>query len=86
MDVVGTSLGLAGGIFHLVVLSVEFIPDVKQVYHMGATDSNVDLAVVASSIQSATKSLEIQLKADGGHEEGKEQSLDPGEKVGECFI
>lgn len=86
MDVVGTSLGLAGNILHLVVFSIEFVSDVKQVYRKGATDSNIDLAIVASSIQSATKSLEAQLEEAGKKQETEESELDPDEKVRVIFI
>ncbi|RYP77509.1 hypothetical protein DL771_001082 [Monosporascus sp. 5C6A] len=47
MDVVGSSLGLAGSALKLVTFSIEFVSDVKQVYHLGATERNVDLATVA---------------------------------------
>lgn len=81
MDIVGTSLGLAGSVLRLVIFSIEFVSDVKQVYHKGATDSNVDLAIVASSIQSATKSLEAQLEEAGQQQGTAGSTLDPDEKV-----
>ncbi|RYP59304.1 hypothetical protein DL769_008599 [Monosporascus sp. CRB-8-3] len=72
MDVVGSSLGLAGSALKLVIFSIEFVSDVKQVYHLGATERNVDLTTVATSIQSATKSLESQLTS-GIEQEGAEK-------------
>lgn len=86
MDIVGTSLGLAGSVLHLVVFSIEFVSDVKQVYQKGATDSNVDLAIVASSIQSATKSLEAQLEESGGQQGTEESKLDPDEQVSDFHV
>lgn len=85
MDIVGTSLGLAGSVLRLVIFSIEFVSDVKQVYHKGATDSNVDLAIVASSIQSATKSLEAQLEEAGQQQGTAGSTLDPDEKVRVVF-
>ncbi|RYP45257.1 hypothetical protein DL768_008373 [Monosporascus sp. mg162] len=80
MDVVGSSLGLAGSALKLVVFSIEFVSDVKQVYHLGATERNVDLTTVATSIQSATKSLESQLTRGIEQEEAKNPEASADEK------
>ncbi|RYO86943.1 hypothetical protein DL766_005970 [Monosporascus sp. MC13-8B] len=80
MDVVGSSLGLAGTALKLVVFSIEFVSDVKQVYHLGATERNVDLTTVATSIQSATKSLESQLARSIEQEEANKSETDADDK------
>ena len=62
MDIVDTSLGLAGTAFRLVMFSIDFVSDAKQVYRKGATDRTFDLALVAKSIQDSTGNLETQLQ------------------------
>ncbi|KAI1077819.1 hypothetical protein F5B20DRAFT_550467 [Whalleya microplaca] len=78
MDAVGTAIGLAGTVLKLVVFSIDFVTDAKQVYHNSATDQNLDLATVANSIQNATSSLESQLQDLS--DDGEKRGLDPDEK------
>ncbi|KAI0376952.1 hypothetical protein F5Y04DRAFT_285369 [Hypomontagnella monticulosa] len=61
MDAAGLAIAVTGCVIKLIAFSIDFVDDVKQVYHEGATGLNKDLAAVASSIQGATKRLENQL-------------------------
>ncbi|KAI1343223.1 hypothetical protein F5Y15DRAFT_228125 [Xylariaceae sp. FL0016] len=60
-DAAGTAVGLAGCVLKLVVFSIDFVSDAKQVHRQGATDRNLDLDTVSKSIESATRSLEDHL-------------------------
>lgn len=80
MDIVDTSLGLAGTAFRLVMFSIDFVSDAKQVHRKGATDRTIDLEAVATSIQSSTESLESQLSTVKSRE-GEERELDSEDKV-----
>lgn len=75
MDIVDTSLGLAGVAFRLVMFSIDFVSDAKQVYRKGTTDKTFDLLCVAKSIQDSTGNLETQLQAVG-KDEGVEADSD----------
>ncbi|KAI0449550.1 hypothetical protein F5B21DRAFT_493864 [Xylaria acuta] len=57
MDAAGLSIGLAGIVLKLVIFSLDFVGDAKQVYKHGATDRNVDLSTVTKSVEDATTSL-----------------------------
>ncbi|KAI2470728.1 hypothetical protein F4781DRAFT_166574 [Annulohypoxylon bovei var. microspora] len=61
MDATGLAITVAGCALKLVAFSIDFVADAKQVYQKGATDRNLDLAMVSNSIQNATKNLESQL-------------------------
>ncbi|KAI1322186.1 hypothetical protein F5Y16DRAFT_387367 [Xylariaceae sp. FL0255] len=75
VDAVGLAISLAGTALQLVVFSINFVQDAKQVYRHGATDRNFDLAMVSRSIEYATGSLEDQLQSMT--EESETQFLDP---------
>jgi hypothetical protein len=80
-DAAGLAIGLAGTVLKLVVFSIEFVGDAKQVYKQGATDHNFDLATVVKSVEDATTSLEEQLDAIGKNGFGEKPCLDPDEEV-----
>ncbi|OTA98369.1 hypothetical protein M426DRAFT_326022 [Hypoxylon sp. CI-4A] len=61
MDAAGLAITVAGSVLKLVAFSLDFIRDGKEIYHNGATDRNIDLALVANSIRGSTKGLEDQL-------------------------
>ncbi|CAJ2503538.1 Uu.00g109320.m01.CDS01 [Anthostomella pinea] len=74
-----TRRGAAGGsVLKLVVFSIDFVTEAKQVHRQGGTDRNVDLATVADSVQIATQSLEDQL--DEFDRSGEKPTLDPDEE------
>ncbi|KAI0503221.1 hypothetical protein F5B22DRAFT_560661 [Xylaria bambusicola] len=79
MDAAGLAISLSGAVLKLVIFSLDFISDVKQVYTRGATDLNLDLSTVAESVALATTSLENQLAATDGNSIGESQELDPDE-------
>ena len=81
MDIVDASLGLAGLAFHLVMFSIEFVSDAKQVHRKGAPNRIIDLDAVATNIQSSTDSLESQLGVVKSREENGEVEFDPEAKV-----
>ncbi|KAI1746629.1 hypothetical protein F4782DRAFT_523861 [Xylaria castorea] len=61
MDAAGLSISLAGIVLKLVIFSLDFIGDAKQVYKHGATDRNIDLSIVTKSVEDGTTSLVKQL-------------------------
>lgn len=65
MDAAGLSISLAGIVLKLVVFSLDFVGDAKQVYKHGATDRNVDLFTVMKSVEDATTNLVKQLDSFG---------------------
>ncbi|KAI1744802.1 hypothetical protein F4680DRAFT_235556 [Xylaria scruposa] len=82
MDAAGLSISLAGIVLKLVIVSLDFVGDVKQVYKHGATDRNIDLSTVTKSVEDATRSLVEQLNSfndnqvlDADDEQLKELSL-----------
>lgn len=81
MDAAGLAIGLSGAVLKLVVFSLDFIGDVKQVYKHSATDHNVNLSTIAESVALATTSLENQLGAIGRSGVGGGQALDQDEEV-----
>ncbi|KAK5626625.1 hypothetical protein RRF57_002340 [Xylaria bambusicola] len=77
MDAAGLAISLSGAVLKLVIFSLDFISDVKQVYTQGATDLNLDLSTVAESVALVTTSLENQLAATSDDGIGGSQELDP---------
>ncbi|KAI0107911.1 hypothetical protein F4776DRAFT_643993 [Hypoxylon sp. NC0597] len=75
MDAAGLAITVTGCVLKLVAFSTDFVTNVKQVYHQGATDRNTDLGIVANSIRDATKALETQL--DEFSNQDQEGSTDP---------
>ncbi|KAI0190436.1 hypothetical protein EV127DRAFT_365205 [Xylaria flabelliformis] len=63
MDAAGLSISLAGIVLKLVIFSLDFVGDAKQVYRHGATDRNIDLSTVTKSVEDATTSLVKQLNS-----------------------
>ncbi|KAI0010479.1 hypothetical protein F4779DRAFT_577703 [Xylariaceae sp. FL0662B] len=81
MDAVSTAIGLAGAVFKLVVVSIDFFTDAKEVYKNSATDENLDLAMIANNIQSAADSVESQLQnLQNLSDDGEKKCLDPDEE------
>ncbi|KAI0839432.1 hypothetical protein F5Y06DRAFT_265420 [Hypoxylon sp. FL0890] len=78
MDAAGLAIAVTGCVLKLVGFSIDFVDDAKQVYRNGATNRNTNLAIVASSIQDATKELEHQL--DESMKQHQERNMDPIEK------
>ncbi|KAI3327323.1 hypothetical protein HD806DRAFT_389534 [Xylariaceae sp. AK1471] len=79
-DAAGLAISLAGTVLKLVIFSIEFVGDAKQVYRQGATDRNLDLVTVAKSVEDATTSLDEQLDAIGKNGFGEKGVLDPDEE------
>ncbi|KAJ8124595.1 hypothetical protein O1611_g9046 [Lasiodiplodia mahajangana] len=77
MDGAELAIGLAGAVLKLILLSIDFVGDAKQVYKQGATDRSIDLSMITKSIAITTESLETQLRVTEENELGEEQSLDP---------
>ncbi|KAI1262671.1 hypothetical protein F5Y18DRAFT_396971 [Xylariaceae sp. FL1019] len=78
-DAVGLAIGLAGTALQLVVFSINFVQDAKEVYRHGGTDRNLDLATVSKSMGDATTALENQLQSFTQGEDG-ELGVDSGEQ------
>ncbi|KAI1358203.1 hypothetical protein F5Y08DRAFT_124953 [Xylaria arbuscula] len=76
MDAAGLAITLSGTVLKLVIFSLDFISDVKQVHKHGATDRNVDLSAVAESVALVTTSLENQLAAANDNALGEGPELD----------
>lgn len=81
MDVVTSSIGLAGTVLKLVVFTIEFVGHAKQTYKRGATDRNIDLSAVAESVQATTASLNKQLDEIGKDGSGNKLALEPDDEV-----
>ncbi|KAI0551787.1 hypothetical protein F4679DRAFT_582245 [Xylaria curta] len=80
MDAAGLSISVAGIVLKLVIFSLDFVGNVKQVYKHGATDRNIDLSTVTKSVEDATRSLVKRLDSfnevlDADDEQLKELSL-----------
>ena len=86
MDAAGLAIALSGTVLKLVVFSLDFISDVKQVHKNGATDRNVDLSTVAESVALVTTSLENQLAAASKDGLGERRQLDTDEIVSTSCI
>ncbi|KAI0435968.1 hypothetical protein F4803DRAFT_258787 [Xylaria telfairii] len=61
MDAAGLSISLAEIVLKLVVFSLDFVSDAKQVHKHGATDRNIDLSTVTKSVEDTTAMLAKQL-------------------------
>ncbi|KAI0153080.1 hypothetical protein GGR57DRAFT_155231 [Xylariaceae sp. FL1272] len=61
-DAVGLAISLAGAALKLVVFSIDFVDDAKQVYRQGATDRTLDLSRVLESVEDATTVLQHQIE------------------------
>ncbi|KAI8950152.1 hypothetical protein F4801DRAFT_579768 [Xylaria longipes] len=68
MDAAALSISVAGIVLKLVIFSLDFVGDAKQVYKHGATDRNVDLSTVTKSVEDATTSLVKQLDSLSGNQ------------------
>ncbi|KAI1122584.1 hypothetical protein F5Y10DRAFT_270957 [Nemania abortiva] len=77
MDEVKSAIGLAGAVLKLVLFTIDFISDAKQVYKQGATAHNIDLSTIAKSIEVTTTSLEKQLHTANESRLYENQVLDP---------
>ncbi|KAI8631662.1 hypothetical protein F5Y19DRAFT_401525 [Xylariaceae sp. FL1651] len=79
-DAAGLAISLAGTVLKLVIFSIDFVSDAKQVYRQGATDHNIDLATIVKSVEDATTTLDEQLDAIGQNDVGDKSGLDPDEE------
>ncbi|KAI0111217.1 hypothetical protein GGR51DRAFT_70517 [Nemania sp. FL0031] len=76
MDNLELAIGLSGAVFKLVLLSIDFVGNAKQVYKLGATDRSIDLSTITKSIAVTTTNLEAQLRITEENRLSDGQSLD----------